>query len=241
MAMESIDERRKITNRHGFYTMRMGNSLERWRMDTVLTKEPETIDWLDRTIESGSVFYDVGANIGVYSLYALHIHPGSVSAVCFEPEALNFARLNQNLNDNGFSERATPFAIGLGTGDAVIDFRLKGLQAGGALHGDRHVPPGQHQHRQGLVIKSLDAVLAAAPGLPRPTHLKIDVDGPELDILRGAGETLRMDSLRHLLVELEQNEREEADGLLAEFGFKPVLEGRLEGTMRNVIYRKDAP
>ena len=40
-----------------------------WRADTVLTKELDTIGWIDE-FDEGSVFWDIGANVGVYSLYA---------------------------------------------------------------------------------------------------------------------------------------------------------------------------
>src|SRR5574341_1906084 len=54
-----------------------------WRMETLFTKEPDTIEWL-RGMKSGEVFYDVGANIGQYALIAaqrgLNVH-------AFEPES----------------------------------------------------------------------------------------------------------------------------------------------------------
>ena len=239
LVLENIDDRRRIDTAHGSFTVRVGNTLERWRSDTLVTKEPETISWLDDTVTSNSVFYDAGANIGLYSLYALHQFPGQTKAVCFEPEALNFARLNQNLYDNTFSEQATPFAIGLGKAEDIIQFRLSRLQAGRALHGDRHVPEGAHEHRQGLIIMSLDQLVFGDHGLPQPTHLKIDVDGPELDILRGAKKTLALPSLRHVLVELEDSERKKANKILNEAGFILTMEGAAEGAMRNVIYHKE--
>ena len=153
VALEYLDDRHRVATAHGGFSVRVGNTLERWRADTLPTKEPETIAWLDETVGPDSVFWDVGANIGLYSLYALHRHPG-VKAVCFEPEALNFARLNQNLHDNGCSGRAWPFAVGLGEAEAVIAFKLSRLQAGRALHGARHV--AEAAHTQGLVIKTLD-------------------------------------------------------------------------------------
>jgi hypothetical protein len=132
----------------------------------------------------------------------------------------------------------TPFAIGLGEKEAVIQFRLSRLQAGRALHGDRHVAKGTHDHCQGLVIKSLDHLVFSGQILPHPTHLKIDVDGPELAILRGAAKTLTLPSLRYLLVELMDGEREEADKILLKAQFTASAEGVLDGGMRNVIYQK---
>jgi len=39
-----------------------------WRSQTLFTKEPEMIEWID-SIDSGSTFWDIGANIGLYSIY----------------------------------------------------------------------------------------------------------------------------------------------------------------------------
>ena len=239
LILENVDDRRLMTTTHGKFTVRVGNTLERWRTDTLLTKEPETIAWLDDTISAKSIFYDVGANIGLYSLYVLHQFSGQTQVVCFEPESLNFGRLNQNIHDNGFSEQATPFAIGLGELRSVTEFRLSQLQAGRALHGNRHVDDGAHDHRQGLVILPLDELIFGTLDLPKPTHLKIDVDGPELDILRGAKKTLVLPSLRYVLVELMGDEREEADALLSKAGFSSITEGASVGGMSNVIYEKN--
>jgi len=238
--LENIDDRHRISTTHGSFSVRVGNTLERWRADTVMTKEPETIAWLDDSIEADSVFYDIGANIGLYSLYALHRAPGQVRAVCFEPEALNSARLNQNLNDNGFSEQATVFAIGLGATEAVTELRLSRLQAGRALHGDSNVSKDNHDHRQGLIVMSLDQLVFGDGGLLLPTHLKIDVDGPELDILKGAQRTLTLPSLRHILVEVEDYEREVVNKLLANAGFEFSAEGAGIDDKHNVIYEKPA-
>ena len=208
-------------------------------MEISVIVQPETIEWLDRTISADSVFYDVGANIGLYSLYALHLFRNQTEAVCFEPEALNFARLNQNISDNDFSDLATPFAVGLGKTEGVIQFRLSRLQAGRALHGERHVIEGAHDHRQGLIISPLDKFVFGDYGLPQPTHLKIDVDGPELDILHGAKRTLSLSSLCHILIELEDGERNKANSILADAGFNFVEEGAATAGIRNIIYEKD--
>ena len=65
--------------------------LAQWRGRTHLTKEPETIAWIDGFNE-GDVFYDIGANIGVYSLYAAFKKKTQVFA--FEPSPFNFATLS---------------------------------------------------------------------------------------------------------------------------------------------------
>ena len=76
----------------------VSSELEKYRADTYATKEPETIEWMDRLFKSDEVMWDIGANIGLYSLYAARAKGLKVFA--FEPESTNFARLNNNINLN---------------------------------------------------------------------------------------------------------------------------------------------
>ncbi len=232
-----VDERTRVTTRHGAFTLRVGNPVERWRALTLLDKEAETIAWIDATLAADGVFLDVGANIGVYTLYAAHRHAG-IRVVAFEPEAMNFARLNQNIHDNNLSGRVLAFPLAVSDSDGLMVFRLSRLQAGAALHGDREVKPGAEAHRQGAVKLPLDSILAALPDLPPPTHLKVDVDGPELEVLRGAAATLARPSLRHVLVELTTGEAPQAVALLAAAGFQLVETGPVADGMANHIFAR---
>ena len=57
----------KINNQN--IKINISTSIELWRARTYLTKEPETINWIDG-FKKNEVFFDVGANIGLYSIYA---------------------------------------------------------------------------------------------------------------------------------------------------------------------------
>ena len=70
-----------------------------WRVETLLTKEPATIDWLNR-LDSSSILLDVGANVGMYSIYASALRGSKVFA--FEPESQNFSILVKNIFLNNF-------------------------------------------------------------------------------------------------------------------------------------------
>ena len=236
VAMESIDDGYRISTRHGTLKIGISNSFERWRAETLLDKEPETIAWLDRTIDPSSVLYDVGANIGIYSLYALHLS-STTRVVAFEPESLNYARLNLNIHRNDWTDRAIAFGVGLGSANEVVKFRLSKLEAGHAMHGD-NIQPGKEDFQQGCVIAKLDDFLDAHIALPAPTHLKIDVDGPELDILLGAQKCLRSPQLRHILIEMEENNKARGLQMLEAAGFELVETGPTVNGMGNLILRK---
>ena len=76
--------------------------LEDYRAKSYATKEPETLDWLEDDLRDNDVFMDIGANIGLYSLYAAKLSP-SCTVFSFEPEAQNYSRLCNNIVLNGVS------------------------------------------------------------------------------------------------------------------------------------------
>jgi FkbM family methyltransferase len=168
-------------------------------------KEPDTVRWIEDALRPGDVFYDIGANVGAYSLVAAARHDGRVSVVAFEPSALNFAQLARNIGLNGAGASVTPLAIALGDGTAIVTFNYRTTQPGGALHamgdpvdeaGQTFVPALSH----GVLSFRLDDVIRQFDLRP-PTHIKMDVDGGELKILAGARDTLSSSTLRSILVE----------------------------------------
>ncbi|HYC71308.1 MAG TPA: FkbM family methyltransferase [Opitutaceae bacterium] len=231
---------RSATARAGQHTFRLAlNSYMDWqRARTFATKEPDTIAWIQQHVRPGDVFYDVGANIGVFSLYAgRHVAPGG-AVHAFEPEALNFAQLNKNvaLNQLAGTVRTHCLAVSDTTGLDELYFHPghltsaddgAPLTSGAALHSigsptDHRGTQFRPAHRQGIYCVTLDALWQGL-GLAFPTHVKIDVDGGEARILRGAAQTLRDRRLRSLLVESSDSafiDRATAD--FASLGFRRI-------------------
>ena len=108
------------------------NSLCRYRAATFSTKEPETLEWIDTYGGRSGAFYDVGANVGMYSIYYAKTHPESVYA--FEPSALNIALLAKNISVNGLSNRIVIVSNPLTSVNEIADFRLSMLKC---IHGLR--------------------------------------------------------------------------------------------------------
>lgn len=176
---------------------------ERFRTKTYESKEPETLDWIDEHFAAGDTLYDIGANVGVYSVYAALRSPkGRVFA--FEPSVHNCAALIDNARLNGLPNLA-PCCFPLSAGRSFGWFHLSTIMTGSSMHAfereDLMLGFGERSvMAQGSVSTSLDELLA--DGFPPPSLIKIDVDGLETDILRGARDTLHCASLRSVLVEL---------------------------------------
>jgi len=78
-----------------------------WRARTTLTKEPDSIAWID-AMEPGSVFWDIGANVGVLTLYAAT--RGDLDVWAFEPAAVKYYNLVANCELNRLEKRVRCFA-----------------------------------------------------------------------------------------------------------------------------------
>jgi FkbM family methyltransferase len=173
----------------------------RWRVQTLFTKEPGTIDWLE-SFEAGEVFVDVGANIGLYSLYAGVLCRARVYA--FEPESQNYAELCRNVFLNGAHQSVTAFCAAIGQRPVEVSRLLvRAVAAGHSFH-DFGEPSrdygGRERFAQGSVGFSLDHLVESG-ALETPAHVKIDVDGHEDRVLRGMRGLLEGRRVRTVLLE----------------------------------------
>lgn len=173
-----------------------------WRVQTMYTKEPDTVAWI-RSMQPGEVFYDIGANIGLYTLMAMK---QGLQVMAFEPESQNFAVLIRNLAMNRATKKqvvAFPFCIS--DGQNVDTLRLSTLIAGGSCHSfgsnkNFKMEEKDWAYEQGSVSFSLDSLVGEI-GLPQPHHIKVDVDGFEDKVLKGATNVLT--KISSILVEMD--------------------------------------
>ena len=208
------------------------------------SKEPETVRWIERHFRDGDVFYDIGANVGAYSLIAAKRFP-NLRGVAFEPSALNFGQLVRNIAVNGCGEQITPLAIALGDATRMETFNYQNLTRGGALHtiGEAVAENGRPftpALRQQVRIESLDDVVRTY-GLPAPSHLKLDVDGAEPLILEGARHTLQGPALRTVLVETSVQARPAITAALQAAGFSVAAEHAQPHGYLDLLFSRSAP
>ena len=103
------------------------NKFCQWRAKTLLTKEPETIGWI-RTFQPEDIFWDIGANVGLYSVYAAIIV--GCKTYAFEPESQNFAVLNKNIYFNRLHELLVAYHIGISDQTRLTNLNLSNLETG---------------------------------------------------------------------------------------------------------------
>lgn len=173
------------------------------RVNTFWFKEPETIDWL-KSFKPGDIFLDVGANMGLYSLFAACAMGARVFA--FEPEALNYANLNQNIFLNQMGNCVTAYPLALSDELLLDRLHISHFMEGGSCHNFKdklnfNHEPLQPAFSQGCLSISLDELITRK-WMPPPNHIKIDVDGIEHKVIRGAIRTVESPEVRSVLIEL---------------------------------------
>lgn len=186
-----------------------------WRYETLLEKEPETIEWID-TFEPGDSFWDIGANVGIYSLYAA---ARGISTLAFEPHFANYHQLCVTIELNGKQDLVTPLCLAFAETKSIGHLNLASLDIGTSMSNfgealDFRGQPFDAAFRQGMIGYDIDSFIADF-GLEVPTHLKIDVDGIELDIVRGARRTLADARLQSVSIELVETDEAQVAGVTA--------------------------
>lgn len=204
------------------------DALEVWRAKSLLTKEKGTIDWLRRNLRSGSVFCDIGANIGVYTLYAARLVGESGTVVACEPHIANAASLIRNVLSNRFEDRVKVITCSIGDSDEVADFNYNLINPGssGSQLGHSNDENGKSFTPVLVETKSvvtLDTLLMTRSVIPYPTLVKIDVDGNEALVLRGMTRLLLSDRApRSIQVEVHSSTKDQINKVMEESGYRFV-------------------
>jgi FkbM family methyltransferase len=199
------------------------NSHVAWRVQTLYTKETDTIQWL-KNMQPGETLFDIGANIGQYSLLAAQ---KGVNVHAFEPEAQNFALLVRNIAINSavLGGRLTPWPVALSDHISLDILHLSGIVAGGSCHayGDSRDFRGK-EHKfpnfQGSCATTLDHFVAKYSD---PEYIKLDVDGFEHLVIQGGEALLERKKVKSVLIEINTAYPEHMEYVLpkmAEFGFE---------------------
>ena len=208
-----------------------------WRAQTLYSKEPITIEWI-RKFEKNKIFYDVGANIGVYSIFGSII--SDVKVFSFEPEINNFYILNKNILLNKLNQSVSTFLIGINNETTFTKLHLGENETGGSHHFvgksalDHNLKQRTIGYHQNIFSISLDD-LCKKWNFPIPNYLKIDVDGIENQIIEKSDFILSSKKLESILIEINSN-REEDNNIISKlnkYNFK-FDNNQVEKSMRKI-------
>jgi FkbM family methyltransferase len=200
--------------RHGEVTLELTcpGPVAHFRARTFSTKEPETLAWIDQL--DVDVLWDIGANVGLYSLYAAKRHP-LLHVYAFEPSVLNLELLARNIAFNQLTDRITIVPMPMSAMSGAAPFTLSNLSRGGALSafGTDCGFDGEKIEKAlvyGMYGISMDD-FAEKLGVPLPGAIKMDVDGIEHLILRGGPKTLANPTLKSALIEINYSFDDQRD------------------------------
>ena len=197
-----------INGKKHSFVLHTPNSVCSYRADSFSTKEPETLEWIDQ-FGNGGVLFDIGANVGLYSVYHAVTQGGTVYA--FEPLVFNLPCLVRNINSNNLQSKIKLISNPLSSQCGFADFKLSKDVDGGAFCGF-----GVDYGHDGEPLKnanisyttygfSLDYMYSTGVIKDKPTLIKIDVDGIEHLILEGGKNLLSDPACRSVLVEINEN------------------------------------
>ena len=169
------------------------------RMIFVDELEAEERQILSRLLRPGDFFIDVGANFGLYSVKAGKCVGDQGLVWSFEPAAETFASLDRNVKLNRLANvHALRLAISDFDGEAELKVSVEGRDGwntlGASLHESAH---GMER----VPCARLDSAIKARPPGRAPAMMKVDVEGWEWHVMRGAEELLARDDAPMLQVE----------------------------------------
>lgn len=172
--------------------------------------ERETVEMLRSLLKIGDSFVDGGAHIGYYTLLASSLIGPSGRVFAFEPSPSTFSRLLRNAELNNLM-RATllPYALGDREVSSTI-FRLNPENAG-----MDSLSPGNDEiaEKASCAVVTLDGLLASGLMVP-PQVIKLDVEGSEMNALRGAERLLSGHAPPAVIFEINPS-------VEARFGYQP--------------------
>jgi FkbM family methyltransferase len=206
------------------------NQLLEWRVDTYFSKEPETLEWIDSFQEKENlIFWDIGANIGLYSIYNSLKHPKSIT-IAFEPSSSNLRVLTRNISINNLEKNIKIVPTPLTNKKNIFQEMKEGqFVEGGALNsfGEKFDFEGKEfkpTMKYNLLGTTMNYFIENSI-LDIPDYVKIDVDGIEHLILQGGDKFLNNEKIKSLSIEINENFKEQYDKvlyLMERFNFKIV-------------------
>jgi FkbM family methyltransferase len=204
------------------------------RAESLFYKEPGTIRLVREELREGDVFYDIGANMGIYSVPAAVAVGKRGRVYAFEPHVANAESLLRNVSLNGLQDRVQVMSCALNDSPGFFDFKYEQLAPGTSMSqlGSDRDAFGRELRPEASELKFATTVdeLVAGGAVEPADVVKIDVDGNELRILRGMRRLLEEPNRpRAVQVEVNVEGGRELVGYMEECGFECAERHYTEG------------
>ena len=189
-----------------------------WRVDTFYSKEPETLEWINSFEKKNIVFWDIGANIGLYSIYNSLKNPNSTT-ISFEPSTSNLRTLSRNISLNDLEKKIKIFPLPLSNKkNLFLEMKEGDFNEGAALNtfGENFNFEGKNfksENKYHLFGTTIDFLINQKI-LAIPDYIKIDVDGIEHLILYGATNCLKEKKVKSLSIEINESFEDQLNSVL---------------------------
>tara|TARA_Y100000816_G_C26076520_1_gene566746 strand:+ start:326 stop:1186 length:861 start_codon:yes stop_codon:yes gene_type:complete len=190
------------------------NHLILFRIETFYSKEPETISWIESFRKQKNkkiIFWDIGANIGVYSIYSSIFHKNKIEITSFEPSVNNLRVLSRNISINKLSNNISINQLPICDKEGeYIQFVESSFNEGAAFH-NLNLSKKRNKYNQNESIYKIFSTnlnnLANQKNFKYPNYIKIDIDGNEKFILDGAKKIFNNSNLKSVLIELDEKNK----------------------------------
>lgn len=206
------------------------------RTNSAKDREPQTIRWIEAFMKPGEVLYDIGANVGAFSMVAA---VNDVKVYAFEPSMLTFVALVKNIGRNNLDKMVIPLNVPLSSSESIAPFHYRDVgfgESGHSFNGDINIR-GDIQipvMSQMMMSTTIDHIVYKYK-MPVPNHIKIDVDGLEASVLSGASRVLKNKRVKSVLVETMGASHIPIGKMMSRHGFD--LCNELQSDI-NRVYRK---
>lgn len=187
------------------------NYVTTWLVDNIFSLEPETLKWIDSFKKKNAIFWDIGASIGIYSLYAAVKHK-KTKIISFEPSTSNLRLLSRNIFINNFQKRIIINQFPL----TKFKNKYQNFNESKFIEGQGEHSYGEEKNQYGQSFRSSNSYKIYGTSidylidnkiLKMPDYIKIDVDGTEDLILIGASKYLKNKKIKSIFIEMNEKNK----------------------------------
>ena len=233
--------RRKVSVDGVTFTLSCTNWVTHFRWFLFKRKEQEVRYYINNYVKEGDIFFDIGANVGVFSVYSAKRY-SNISVYCFEPEYSNLRMLKENIIYNKLINKTRIYSVAISDFLGISNLHLQDFAEGSAVHTESKTPIKITDEgypvvwSEGVMSVTLDYICEQLGVVPNT--MKIDTDGNEDKILGGSTKTFSDKRLRSLVIEMP-HDAEKAHScrrILDSCGFAPAWSDKKK--TRNEIWQR---